>query len=230
MAWQSGTKLVLLVNNSNADDTGNYTNSNAGTPVYDSGTKYEGTHSLKMTTATPGTNCVSIDTDICPVIQAMSEVTFLWYLYHPSGTRYTYYHGKGTAPAFGATGEIGGYVDNIGNVMDAGWNGAAAAHAITSVSDSWIQNHITWESTSGGTLKIYYNGSLIATRNPVSNSFGAENNSYYFGNTPFSQVSGMTYYVDRYIVAEGLHSSIEQVNSALNIMQIGRNLNIMEGI
>lgn len=202
MAWDSNVKLALMFENNNTDDTGNYTQTNIGTPVYDSTIFKQGSYSYKNLVNTV-TNLIQIDNNVLTALNGYNNLTIEFWHYHTStGNRYAFGFNKGTFivgnPYFAWF-----YSDNVDGNVHFRWSNPEYVISFSGYYDKWTHISIQWEGTAGstGTLKMYFDGNLVLTANTVIAPFGGDNDKFYIGGEYGINIPSNVY-VDKFIISD----------------------------
>lgn len=233
MAFDANVKLALLEENSHADATGNYTCTAFGSPVFSSDVKHDGSYSLnvdtwhsKGTQLYPDISTASIAADM----KNWSEWTIEFWAYYTGAGSIAPFFQKGNTNL--TNGFLFSYYYRPLNQLDIRFNGVQyPLNSFTMSLNTWHHFAYTYKA---GTLKVYYDNSLVHTVNSLAdNSFQNQNTGNYFvaGSTPLNGAgNGTNTFIDNFIISNIARTSFPTLPlSAPTITDISPNSGSVSG-
>ena len=202
MAWDSNVKLALMFENNNTDDTGNYTQADVGTPIYNNTIYKQGAYAFQN--FTDWQTCgIQIDNNTITDISSYDNFTVEFWFYHKdSESNYAILFSKGESNPLNS-GFMWAYTDKTDGKIHFRWNGAEYLIAFNTY-NTWQHWSVQWEKVSGtsGTVKVYINQTLVLTANSVENSLGAQNANFRTGSSFYGGTLKPGSLIDKFIISD----------------------------
>ena len=229
MAWPANVILALKYENNKTDDTGTYTTSDVGTPVYSSGVKHNNNYALSHVGVNGADHHIAVENQIITDLAALDEFSVSCQHRHDSSQRYAYIWGKGADP-FNAAGTIADFTDRVGNDWLLVWNGVIYNLGNWSSADDNTFTNLAWtwktgtpaDPTAVGTLKSYKDNNLIGTQAGIVSSLQANNTDFRAGGRALTSLTS-GYYQDNFVVTNTIPASFP-VKSSISL-PFGVNIN-----